>query len=168
MLRNVVCAVILASLTVIAACGNGDVGKTKLGNLEVGMSKTDALGKMGTGPLTAVGADTARLNHGFRQMKYFTAGKTIEVIYYREEAGAVSESVEQHRETPVVFGDDKVLGWGWKYYVEAMKTYQLPTPLVEKDTTHQVPAQPVGMQGQRTMPTTITPPKAKADSTKKP
>lgn len=123
-----------AALAIVtaAACGSDEVGKSKLTDLEVGMTRSAAIAKMGTGPLTATGADTVRIDHGFRRMKYLIGGKIYEVLYYREAIGNVSEPVEQALETPVLLADDKVLGWGWEFYVGAMKTYNLPTPLVEK------------------------------------
>ena len=169
--RYVVRAATLASLTatvLLAACGTKEVGKSKLNDLERGISRTELLAKLGTGPLTAVGSDTARLVSGFRHMRYFAAGKNFEVVYYREEAGNVAEPVEQAKETPVVLQEEKVLGWGWKYYVEAMKEFNLPTPLVEKYVAPKPDSNAArGMQGQpgkppagAITPGTATPPAA--------
>lgn len=88
---------------------------------------------LGDGLLTATGSDTVRLVRGHRRMRYLIDGKTFEVIYARDEPGSVTEPVAQAIETPVVLSSDqKVLGWGWKFYVEeAMGIYKLPTPLRE-------------------------------------
>jgi len=109
------------------------------------MSRADTMAQLGTGPIVASGADTVRVVNGFRDMQYLIAGKRFEVIYARDEPGDVKEPVKQAVETPVVIVDDKVLGWGWKFYVEAMKKYQLPTPLIAVDTTPKAPQGPTGM-----------------------
>jgi len=70
----------------------------------------------------------------------------------------VDEPIEQAVETPVVLADGQALGWGWKFYVEAMKTYKLPTPLMEK-VAKPAPAGP-SVTGEQAEPT------SPADSTK--
>ncbi len=130
--RYVVRTVALLALATAAACGTGEVGSSKLDDIKIGSSRADVMSKLGTGPLTAVGADSARLKSGFRYMRYFNNGKNFEVIYFREQPGSVGDPVEQKIETPIVLADDKVLGTGWKFYVEAMTTYGLPTPLMGK------------------------------------
>ncbi len=148
--RYVVRTIAFLFLASAAACGTSEVGSSKLDDLDAGTTRADVLTKIGTGPLTAVGSDSARLVNGFRHMRYFSAGKNFEVIYFRDQPGSVSDPVEQKLETPIVLADEKVLGTGWKFYVEAMKTYGLPTPLLEKfvppppskDTAITPPVQP--------------------------
>ncbi len=130
--RYVVRTIAFFILASAVACGTSEVGSSTLKDLDVGMTRTEVLTKIGTGPLTAVGSDSARLVNGFRHMRFFNAGKNFEVIYFRDEPGSVSDPVEQKLETPIVLADDKVLGTGWQFYVDAMKTYGLPTPLLEK------------------------------------
>ncbi len=130
--RYVVRTIAFLLLASAAACGTSEVGSSTLNDLAVGMTRNEVLSRIGTGPLTAVGTDSARLINGFRHMRYFSAGKNFEVIYFREELGSVSDPVEQKLETPIVLVDEKVLGTGWQFYVDAMKTYGLPTPLLEK------------------------------------
>ena len=154
--RYVVRSVALFALATAAACGTGEVGSSKLDDIKVGSSRADVMEKLGTGPLTAVGADSARLVSGFRYMRYFNNGKNFEVIYFREQPGSVADPVEQKIETPIVLADDKVLGTGWKFYVEAMKSYGLPTPLVEKvvpppPTPAPAPASPARTPGTDTL-----------------
>ncbi len=152
--------VAVVALVVSAACGDSEVGSSKLKSLKVGDSREAVIELIGTGPLTASGADTSRLEHGFRRMTYFANGRQFEVIYFREAAGAVTDPVEQALETPVVLADNKVLGTGWKYYVSAMKEFNLPTPLVEK-----LPAKAVDSSNVVTMDTAAKPamaPKASA------
>lgn len=99
------------------------------------MTLPEALQQMGVGPLTASGADTARVIGGYRRMRYLIDAKLYEVVYVRDEPGSVSEPLLQAKEAPVVFFDGKLMGSGWKYYVDdAMPKYRLPTPLRAIDT----------------------------------
>jgi hypothetical protein len=132
------------ALTVLAACGTSEVGSDVLDDVEAGMTRASVLSVIGQGPVTATGNDTVRVVNGYRHMRYLRDGKMIEVIYYRTEPGDVKELVAQDVETPVVLADDKVLGWGWRFYVDAMKTYGLPTPLYEQPVAPQPPANEAG------------------------
>jgi hypothetical protein len=102
---------LVASLTAIAACGGSDEpGSARLSNLKEGMTLTQALDAMGKG------AD-------------------FNVVYSRDLPGDVKEPVLQAKETPIVFRNDTLLGWGWRYFVdEGMGKFQLPTPLRAVDT----------------------------------
>ncbi len=120
----------IAFAMLACADSSSDVGADKLEPIEAGASKASLLEAIGTGPLTAQFADTLRLESGFRRNTYLIAGKQYEVLFYRELPGNVAEPVEQAKETPVVLQDGKVLGWGWRFYVEeGMKELKLPSPL---------------------------------------
>lgn len=126
---------VLAALSVtLGACFSDyqEVGEDRLASVDAGMPKDSVLAIMGDGPLTAEFADTLRVTNGFRRSSYFVNGNSYEVLYYREEPGNVTETVEQDRETPILLQDGKVLGWGWKFYVDAMKKYNLPSPITAK------------------------------------
>jgi len=120
------------ALSVLGACGTSEIGSDVLDDVNAGMPRDSVLALLGQGPLTATGNDSVRVVNGFRQMRYLRDGKMIDVIYFRKEPGDVRELVEQERETPVVLVDGKAVGWGWAFFVEAMKTYGIPTPLYEK------------------------------------
>jgi hypothetical protein len=124
--------VLLAATALAAgACSDtADVGAAQLEPVTTGMPKDSVLALLGKGPLTAKFADTLRVTNGFRSSTYLLNGKTYDVLYYRAESGDVAEPVQQDRETPIVLENGKVLGWGWKFYVEtAMKSYNLPSPI---------------------------------------
>lgn len=128
-------SIALLSLAALAACGSDEAGSDRLSGLKEGMTIQEALVEMGQGPLTAVRADTMRVVNGFRRSTYFINGSNWEIIYAREIPGDVAEPVLQARETPIVFQDGKLLGWGWRFYVdEAIAKYGLPTPLKAVDT----------------------------------
>ena len=130
--HNLRAATFLGAFLLLAACGSDETGADKLEDVHAGMPKDSLLMIMGKGPLTAQFADAARLDNGFRVMRYLIDAKMYEVLYYREKPGNVAEPVQQDSETPVVMADGKVLGWGWEFYVEeGMGKLKLPTPLRE-------------------------------------
>jgi hypothetical protein len=137
-----------------AACGGSDeAGSDHLRGLKEGMTTAQALETMGTGPLASTYSDTMRIVNGFRRSRYFMNGTIFEVVYARDIPGDVKEPVLQAKETPVVFRNDTLLGWGWKYYAEtAIPKFALPTPLRAIDTlTAPAPTAPsadTGMAGQ--------------------
>lgn len=131
----------LFALTVLfAACESSDVGAKILKPVHAGMPRDSVMAILGTGPLTARNADTLRLDHGYRTSTYLIDGKYFAVLYYREQPGDVAEAVQQDTETPIVLANDKVLGWGWKFYVGAMEKYKLPSPITAKTQPAPAPA----------------------------
>ncbi len=151
-----------------AACGGSDeAGSDQLKGLKEGMTTAQALETMGTGPLAGTYSDTMRITHGFRRSRYFMNGVTYEVVYARDLPGDVKEPVLQAKETPVVFRNDTLQGWGWKYYAEtAMPKFALPTPLRAIDTLTAAAPKDTGAIGINAQPADTT--KAKPDTTKKP
>lgn len=141
-------SLILAStslLALAAACSDySEVGEELLEPITAGVTRDSLLKVMGSGPLTGRYADTLSLDHGFRLSQYLLNGQLYEVLYYREAAGDVKEPVRQEMETPIIIKDGKVLGWGWKYYVEeGIKGFGLPTPLKEAVPAAGPPVTPV-------------------------
>jgi hypothetical protein len=135
LVRTLLVATVL--LAPLAACfGADEAGEEKLELLTVGMTADSMFKVLPPGPISGEGADTARVRHGYRLSRYFTAGQMYTVLYVRDLPGNVQELVEQKRETPIVLdGSGKVAGWGWKYYVEeAMPKLGLPTPLIDTTT----------------------------------
>lgn len=143
-------ATLVALVALAAACGGDEDGSARTKALKAGMTAAQAIAAMGDGPLTATGADTVRVVSGYRRMRYLVAGKQFEVLYARDLPGDVKEPLLQKQETPLVFANDTLLGWGWRYYVdEAIAKLGLPTPLravdtmtTPKDTAPPAPANP--------------------------
>lgn len=145
-----------AALTTLGACSDRkEVGADVLEAVEAGVPRDSLFELMGKGPLTANYADTLRVDHGFRLSKYFVNGDFFEVVYFREAPGDVSEPVQQAQETPVVLQNGKVLGWGWRFYVEeGIGKLGLPTPLKEEQPSVVVPPSPNGASDSLTKPGT--------------
>lgn len=127
---------LIVSAVAFAACGGSDeAGSAKLDALKEGMTIAQAVEAMGPGPLTATYSDTMRLVGGYRRSRFLINGNDLQVLYARDLPGDVREPVLQARETPLIFKNDTLLGWGWRYFVEeGIPKYQIPTPLRAIDT----------------------------------
>ena len=142
--RALFVAAMASTLTTLGACSDSkEVGADLLEAVESGFPRDSLFQLMGKGPLTAHYADTLRVDHGFRLSKYFVNGDFFEVVYFREAPGDVAEPVKQAQETPVILRNGKVLGWGWRFYVEeGIGKLGLPTPLKEAPPSLASPTSP--------------------------
>lgn len=93
------------------------------------MPRDSVLALLGTGSVTATGGDSSRVVNGFRHQRFLVNAKLMEVIWYREAPGSVSDKITREMETPVVLASDTVTGWGWKYYLADGIKMGLPDPL---------------------------------------
>ncbi len=153
--RSSLSFLILASLT-FAACGDREVGASRLKNTHTGMPRDSVLEVIGTGMVAATGADTVRVVAGHHRQMFFIDGRNIEVIWVRETAAGVNDPLTKDLATPVVFADNKLAGWGWKFYAEGGAKLGLKDPMYSNPTGNlPTPAAPAS-----TAPTTT-------DSTKK-
>ena len=151
--RSTLSLVILASLA-LAACGDREIGASRLKKTHAGMPRDSVLEVLGRGMVAATGADTARVVDGHHRQAFFINGKTIEVIWVRETAASVNDPLTKDVATPVVFADDKLAGWGWKYYADGGAKLGLKDPIYSNPTGNfPIPAAPA--------------PAARADSAKK-
>lgn len=114
--RHTTTLLALTTLTAVAAC-NSDLGASRLKNTHQGMRRDSVIEILGQGPLTATGMDTVRLVNGHRSQAFFINGRPINVVWYREQPGTLRDSIVPSTDTPVVFTDDTLAGWGWKYFL---------------------------------------------------
>jgi hypothetical protein len=116
--------------TATVSCNGSDAGSARLRRVETGAARDSVLALLGRGPMSASGNDTLQLVNGYRSARYFINARSLEVLYVRDEPGAVNEPLSQAKETPIVLLDGTVVGKGWRYYRnEAMRDYGLPWPI---------------------------------------
>jgi hypothetical protein len=135
MSSHVVRTFVLVAVTSLAvvACGPADIGASRLKEIPENTTRDSVLQVMGTGPLTATGADTMRVVNGFRRQTFVVGSGTYEVLFYREQPGSVTDTIARTLETPVVIKDGKYLGQGWKFYTKLADSEDLPNPLRNKE-----------------------------------
>lgn len=124
-------AVLLMALVLVtASCGPSDVGKRALKPVTVGMTTDSVIALLGDGPLVPADAiDSVMLQHGYRTQRYLKNGMNFVVLYYRVDPGAPQDRITRETQTPILFHEDTVLGWGWNYYLKAAAKIGLPNPL---------------------------------------
>lgn len=88
---------VLAALTLLAACSDA-----RLEKLNLGMSKEQVATAMGDAP--------------HRSLSYLTEGKDWDVQLYARTSVQPTDSVIWRKMSPVVFIDDKAVGWGWSWW----------------------------------------------------
>jgi hypothetical protein len=102
-------ALALATLTLLAACGDA-----RLDKLSLGISKDSAAAAMGEAPHTTI--------------TELTGGKVWDVQFYARSAVGAKDSVAWRAMSPVVFIDHKVVGWGWSWWGDAAKKQGIAMP----------------------------------------
>lgn len=87
----------LATITTLAACSDA-----RLDKLAIGISKDSASALIGEKP--------------HRTIPMLTAGKVWEIQFYARSAVTDADSVAWRKMSPVVFLDEKTVGWGWSWW----------------------------------------------------
>jgi len=92
---------------------------SNLERLEVGMSKDEMLAVMGTEQdIQAYNLYTPakRFSNPYKSEVHRTGGVEYEVIFYYTDFHTVDGKVTEDELTPLVFREDKLLGWGWESF----------------------------------------------------
>lgn len=118
----------------IAACGPSDVvGNDRLKPVKEGMTKAELLPVIGTGPLSPITPlDEVRLTNGYRSQGYLVNGANYQVIWYREAAGTLQDTISRQVQTPIIIRNDTVMGWGWSFYDKKTSEYGIPNVLNDR------------------------------------
>ena len=108
------------------------VGGDRLDPIDEGMTKDAVMPIIGTGPLQPIKAvDIVRLVNGYRTQVYLVNGMNYQVIWYREAQGTVDDIIAAKTDTPILFRNDTVMGWGWRFYEKKSEEIGIPNPLKE-------------------------------------
>jgi hypothetical protein len=99
----------IASMTLLAACGDA-----RLDKLSLGISKDSVAAAIGDAP--------------HREVSYMTSGKIWEVQFYSRGSVNPKDSVPWRKMSPVVFVDHKAVGWGWSWWAGASKKQNIAMP----------------------------------------
>jgi hypothetical protein len=90
-------ATAIGILTLVTACGDA-----RLDKLSLGVTKDSAAAIIGETPHRAV--------------SYVTAGKVWEVQFYPRNPAGDADSIPWRKMSPVVFIENKAVGWGWGWW----------------------------------------------------
>jgi len=96
--------ILLISLALVAGCCQ--TNRANLSKLEVGMSKEQVLDIMGKPRRTE-------------------ASEKMEVLLYQTEMNYTPHNTFEKVETPLLFEDGKLIGWGRSFWDDHIKKYEL-------------------------------------------
>lgn len=94
--------------------------------VKVGMSIRGLPAFIGTGPMTASGVDTLKVQDGYRRAFVVSPPDLVTVIWYRKTPGTPSDPIQRAVESPIVLKNDVVVGSGWAYYDQVRTQLNLP------------------------------------------
>jgi hypothetical protein len=125
-------AVILLMLSVIltgcTACEEvRSKNRERLLQLSVGMTKEEVLDITGRRRIhcTTTGASTKTINNPYSSEMLVGKNKTLEVLYYYTDRKHAGFTIRDEDLTPVVFDDDRLIGWGWNFLNEQIERYEM-------------------------------------------
>ena len=96
--------------------------RQKLTGLSIGMSKQDVLGKMGT---KTVGAQNTVVTNPYRTEMYRSNGHVFELLLYYTDIKKSDGAITDDELTPLIIMDGKLDGWGWSYWNNVIKKYEI-------------------------------------------
>jgi hypothetical protein len=119
---------ILLQTLLLISCG---IKATRFGNsnrknimgLSVNMTKEEVINTMGSQALTIGIAE--EINNPYKTEVVSTKTTTYEVWYYFTGSKFKEGVADDDELTPIVFENDILIGWGWIYFKEKIKPYEV-------------------------------------------
>ncbi|TXH48363.1 MAG: DUF3192 domain-containing protein [Cellvibrionales bacterium] len=97
--------------------------RQKLTSLSPGMSKEEILSIMGT---KTIKADTGVVvTNPYRTEMYKSNGHAFELLLYYTDIQKADGAITDDELTPLVMKDGKLDGWGWSYWNDIVKKYEI-------------------------------------------
>lgn len=118
------CAVLmLAGCASLSSSKISALNREGLSRLSTDMRQSEALSIMKRAewtvccqPAESKEKQTLIVNNPYRSETIQTQGKTLEVFYFVTDAKEGNCVITNDQLTPLVFNNNKLMGWGWKYY----------------------------------------------------
>ena len=125
MLKRII--VIFMAATVLVGCVSTATiraeNRQKLMQLSAGMSKQEVLATMGT---KTIRADSGTVvTNPYRSEMYRVSESVFELLLYYTDKKAADGAITDDELTPIVIKDGKVDGWGWSYWNDLVKKYEI-------------------------------------------
>lgn len=124
MLRNIFIG-LLASVFISGCASLSQIraeNRQKLTGLSVGISKQEILGIMGT---KTVEAEGTVITNPYRTEMYRSNGHSFELLLYYTDIQKSDGAITDDELTPLVLMDGKLDGWGWSYWNNVIKKYEI-------------------------------------------
>jgi len=95
--------------------------------LSIGMTKGEALSIMGIDERRLFGGIgyTQRISNPYKSEILQGDKKTFEVLYYYTDLKKQDGAITNDELTPLIFDEDKLIGWGWSFLNENINRYEI-------------------------------------------
>ena len=96
--------------------------------LSLGMTKEQVLNLMGTKTIKVYdnwGNLVEVINNPYKTETLKGKDKTFEVWYYYTEIKKADGAISDDELTPIIFDEGKLIGWGWSFFEDTAKKYEL-------------------------------------------
>jgi len=97
--------------------------RQKIMGLTIGMTKQEVLSAVGTKTIFPVMGE--RVSNPYKGEVLVGENRNLEVLYYYTDSYRVDFGIRDDELTPVVFDNGRLIGWGWPFFNESVKKYDL-------------------------------------------
>ncbi len=113
------------------------INKERMRGLRVGMSKQEVLNTMGTETIQTyykhyfnaeeyITEPDKKITNPYRtEMMRISEGKYFDVLFYYTDVKSRDGAITDDDLTPLVFDDDKLIGWGWSFFEDTAQKYKI-------------------------------------------
>lgn|SRR5690606_12620638 len=127
---------VLLPVLLLPACGTSETIRTqnsaRLERLQPGMSRSEVLAVMGTGPAEATTERPpfvpVQIDNPYRRDTFEADGSAWEVLYYLTTLRRVDNAITLDELTPIVLRDGVLVGWGQAFWDEQVREYEIALP----------------------------------------
>ena len=119
------------SLLLTAGCATMETvraeNRANLNRLQLGMTKEEVLAVMGTKTVTTYrdGVRGEQITNPYRTEVHRAAGHVFEILFYYTDIKANDGAITDDELTPIVLKDGRLDGWGWSYWNDIVRTYEI-------------------------------------------
>lgn len=106
--------------------------RENLSKLKTGFSKDEVLGVMGQGStqtwqpgILLLPWPATKITNPYRTEVFPLRSDTLEVLYYYTDIKAADGAITDDELTPIVLKNGKLDGWGWMYWNDTVKRYEI-------------------------------------------
>ena len=97
--------------------------RSNLNKISLGFTKSEVLNIMGTSTIKT--SDGTIVTSPFRNETMNENGKSYEILFFYTDTKKTDGVITDDELTPIVFNDNKVVGFGWSFMKDNIKKYQI-------------------------------------------
>lgn len=120
---SLILLIFLFSSCGIATRNFRDKNRRNIIKLSIGMEKSDVLRVMGSGQIKDLQLGT--VTNPYKSEIFKVEKKTFEIWYYYTDRTVADGMISNGELTPVVFENEKLVGWGMGFFQDLVKKYEI-------------------------------------------